>query len=183
MSETTFFVRGRNRGNERKIILTSATLLAGKAPTKSKRIRMKARMPLTGNKPVGTPDWVMNAVQFVSQSHDSVSATAEFSGFDVSFNDENLFDSAKAQANKCQLRSFVIQEAGDSENPDIVMEFLIYAPFSTTLWKFCGQYGGEEFWAKFDQIEEPEDENLELTGDEDEEEESEEEETGESAEG
>ena len=173
MSETTFFVRGRNRGNERKIILTTAALLVGKAPTKAKRIRMKVRMPLNGQKPVGTPDWVMKALEFVSQSHDAVSATAEFSGFEVTFNDENLFESAKAQAVKCQLRSFVIQEAGDSENPDIVMEFLIYAPFSTTLWKFCGQYGGEEFWAKFDQIEEPEDEDLELTGDEDEEEEEE----------
>jgi len=183
MSETTFFVRGRNRGNERKIILVSAALLVGKAPTKNKRIRMKVRMPLNGQKPVGTPDWVMKAMEFVAQSHDAVNATAQFSGFDVTFNDENLFEQAKAAANKCQLRSFVIQEFGDAENPDIVMEFLIYAPFSSNLWRFCGQYGGEEYWAKFEQVEEPEDEDLELTGDDEEEEENDEEEAGEVAEG
>jgi len=171
MSETTFFIRGRNKGNERKIILSSATLLVGKAPTKTKRIKMKARLPLNGK--AGAPDWVTNAMVFVSQSHDIVSPQVEFSGFDIVFSDENLFAEAKARAQKCQLRSFVIQEAGESENPDVEMQFLIYAPFSRGLWQWCGQMGGEEFWAQFTQMDEPDAEDLELTGDDEEEEEGE----------
>jgi len=173
MSDTTFFARGRNKGNERKVILSTATLLVGKAPTKTKRIKMKVRLPLNGK--AGAPEWVTNAMVFVAQSHDIVSPQVEFSGFEIAFSDDNLFDEAKAKAQKCQLRSFVIQEGGESENPEVEMQFLIYAPFSTGLWKWCGQMGGEEFWAQFTQVDEPdsEPEDLELTGDEEEEEEPE----------
>ena len=175
MSDTTFFVRGRNKGNERKVILSTATLLVGKQPTKTKRIKMKVRMPLNGK--AGAPEWVTNAMVFVAQSHDIVSPQVEFSGFDIQFSDDNLFDEAKAKANKCQMRGFVVQEAGESENPDVEMQFIIYAPFSTALWKWCGQMGGEEFWAQFTQVDEPEadEEEFELSGAEEEEEESEEE--------
>jgi hypothetical protein len=173
MSESIFFVRGRNKGNERKVILSTATLLVGKAPTKSKRIKIKVRMPLNGK--AGAPEWVTNAMVFVGQSHDIVSPQVEFSGFDIQFSDDNLFDEAKAKANKCQMRCFVIQEAGDSENLDIEMQFLIYAPFSTALWKWCGQMGGEDVWAQFTQVEQPEedDEEFELSGEDQEEEEGE----------
>lgn len=169
MSGTQFFVRGRNRGNERKIILSSATLLVGKAPTKTKRIKLKVRMPLTGQKVAGTPEWIANAMTFVGQSHDIVTPQVDLSGFDVAFSDDTLFE-AKATAVKSQLRKFTILETGDSESPDIEMQFSIYAPFSTELWKFCGQMGGEEFWAKFTQVVEPEAEggDLELTADDDE---------------
>src|SRR5271157_5222409 len=170
MSESKFFVRGRNRGNERQIILSSATLLVGKAPTKAKRIKMRVRMPLTGRKPVGTRDWILAAMSFVAQSHDTVQVAVELSGFDIEFSDDTLFNDAKAKAQKCQMRGFVVEECGDSENPHVEMGFLIYAPFSTGLWKFCGQMGGDEIWAKFTQVDEPEPEDLELTSDEEEEE-------------
>lgn len=175
MSETTFFVRGRNRGNERKVILSSATLLVGKAPTKEKRIKMKVRMPLDGSKPAGTPDWITNAMTFVAQSHDVVSPQVEFKGFEILMNDDNLFEEAKTRAQKCSMRGFVVHECGDGESPDVEMAFLVYAPFSDRLWRFCGQMGGEEFWMQFTQVAEAQDDNLELTG---EDEESEEEEEG-----
>ena len=173
MSDTQFFAKGRNKGNERKIILSSATLLVGKAPTKAKRVKMKVRMPLTGEKMSGVPEWVNNAMTFVAQSHDIVTPQVEFSGFELQFSDDTLFADAKAKAAKCQMRGFVIQEVGDSEAPDVEMQFLIYAPFSTGLWKYCGQYGGEECWAQFVQVDEPEEEegesDLELTGEDEEE--------------
>ena len=176
MSEHVFYQRGRNKGNERQVVLRSATLLVGEAPTKQKRIRMKVSMPLTGRRMTGTPEWVMNAMTFVNQSHDIVSPVVEFKGFDIHFDDEQLFEAKGAKANKCHLRSFVIQEVGESENPDVDMQFLIYAPFSTTLWKWCGQLAGEEFWGRFDQVDDPNDRaDLELTGDDDEEEGEEEE--------
>ena len=176
MSESTFFVRGRNKGNERKIILSSATLLVGKAPAKTKRIKMKVRMPLNGNKPVGTPEWVMNAAEFVAKSHDVVTPQVELSGFNLSFtDDQSLFEDSKAQAQKCQLQKFVISEFGDSEDPEVQMTFTIYAPFSSALLKFCGQMAGQEFWARFDQIEDEEAEEAEDDSDQMELEEDEEE--------
>jgi len=173
MSETTFFVRGKNRGNERRIILKSATLLVGKAPTKQKRLKLRIAMPLDGSKPVGTPDWVAEAYQFVSRSHDTVTPQIELSGYNIVFDDEHLFQKVQAEAPKCQLRNFVIQEVGDAENPEVEMQFTIYAAFSSKLLKFCGGFAGEEFWARFEPTEE--EKELELTGDDEEEDEEEEE--------
>ena len=129
----------------------------------------------------GMPDWVTNAMTFVAQSHDIVTPQVELSGFDIAFSDDNLFAEAKAKASKCQLRKFVVMETGDEEQPDVEMQFVIYAPFSRGLWAWAGQYGGEECWAQFTQVEEPEAAGggLELTGDEP----DDEEEAGEVAEG
>ena len=170
MSESTFFVRGRNRGNERKIILSSATLLVGKAPTKQKRVKLKVRLPLSGGKVAGMPDWITNAMMFVSQSHDIVTPQVELSGFDIAFSDDSLF-AKEVKIPKCQLRKFVILETGDSESPEVEMQFAIYAPFATKFWNWCGQMGGEEFFAQFTQVIEESSEDLELSADEPEEEE------------
>ena len=175
MSETTFFVRGKNRGNERRIILKSATLLVGRG--KQKRLKLRVAMPLDGSKPVGTPDWIAEAYQFVSRTHDTVTPQVELSGHDITFDDEHLFQKVKAEAPKCQLKNFVIHEFGNAEDPEVEMQFNIYAPFSSKLLKFCGAFAGEEFWAKFEPVEEEADNaNLELVGEPDEEEEDEEEE-------
>jgi hypothetical protein len=171
MSGHVFYQRGRNKGNERQIILRSAILLVNRA--KEKRIKMKVSLPLTGRKATGTPEWITNAMTFVAQSHDIVSPVVEFGGFDIAFSDDNLFENG-AKASKCQMKSFVVQEVGNSETPDIDLQFVIYSPFSTALWKWCGQMGGEEFWASFVQVDEPEKE-LELAGDDNEEEGEEEE--------
>src|ERR1017187_4896893 len=120
MSDTQFFIRGRNKGNERKIILSTATLLVGSAPTKTKRIKMSIRMPLTGQKMSGVPEWITNVMTFVAQSHDVVSLGIDLAGFTVQFSDDSLFKS-KATAERSQLRKFVIHETGESENPDVEM--------------------------------------------------------------
>jgi hypothetical protein len=183
MSESVFFQRGRNKGNERKVILSSATLLVGKAPTKQKRIKMKVRLPLTGQRMTGVPEWIVDAQTFVEKNNDTVTPDVDFKGFEINFSDDSsLLSEAKVNAQKCQMRGFVIQPSGDSEDPVVEMQFLIYAPFSDRLWRFCGQYGGEEFWARFTQVEEPEEDDsdededqLELTGETEVEEETEEE--------
>jgi hypothetical protein len=100
---------------------------------------------------------------FVAQSHDVVSLGVDLAGFTVQFSDDSLFKS-KATAERSQLRKFVIHETGESENPDVEMKFSLYAPFSTALWKWCGQFAGEEFWASFTQSEAAQPADLELSG-------------------
>ena len=175
MSEQLWYQRGRNKGNERQIILKTATLLVNKAG--EKRIKMKVAMPLTGRKMAGTPEWITNAMTFVAQSHDIVTPQVEFSGFDIHFSDDNLFDKDGAKAPKCQLKGFVVLESGNQETPDVDLQFVIYAGYSSALWRWCGTMGGQEFWASFVQTVEPA-EDLELTGEDEEEEEPEEEEGG-----
>jgi hypothetical protein len=165
-----FYAKGRNRGNERKIILAVACSLVGKAPTKQKRIKMKVRIPISSDKKQGgVPEWITNAYVFVAKNHDTVQSDVDLKGYDITFSDDNLFDKAGVKATKCDMRLFVIEEAGDAEEPDIQMTFVIYAPFTTNLWKWCGQMVGEEFWAKFEAVApEPEEEgdDLELESDE-----------------
>lgn len=176
MAETSFYAKGKSRGNHRKVVVNNATLLIGKAPTKAKRIKMKITMGLSTQKTSGTPEWISAAHDFVAKHHDPVSPVAEFKGMDISFATENLFNAGVSQAVKCQMRSFEIKEMGDSEEPDVVMTFAIYAPFSTNLWDYLGQMAGDDIWAKFEQSipdeEEGEDE-LELTTEDDDSEESE----------
>jgi len=109
MSEHLFYKRGKNKGNERQLILKTATLLVNKAG--EKRIKMKVAMPLTGRKMSGTPEWITNAMTFVQQSHDIVSPLVEFKGFDIHFSDDNLFD--KEGAKGSQVRDEVVRRAGD----------------------------------------------------------------------
>jgi hypothetical protein len=171
MSDTTFFIKGRNRGNERKCVLSTPMLLVGKAPAKQKRIKLKLKMILSGKtKVIGMPEWVTNAFVFVSQNHDPVQPQAAFSGFNIDFSDDTLFKKG-ASAVKAQMKGFYIAEEGDSEEPDVAMTFTVYTPFSTALWEWCGQFAGEEQWVRFEQIETEEDsesEDLELSGQEEE---------------
>lgn len=177
MSEQTFFTKGRNRGNDREVKLQTATLLVGKEPTKAKRIRTKFLMVLSGKKTAGMPDWLAQAYEFVAKSHDTVTPEVQLSGFDVTFSADHLFGDRVVLAPKCQLRGFEITEIGDSENPDVALLFSLYAPFSDKLWRWCGQMGGEEFWARFEQVddaEQEEEEEEEPEGDSEDEEEPEE---------
>lgn len=167
MAEHVFYSKQR-KGNEREITLQTAALLVGKAPTKQKRIRIKLQMPLSGKKTAGAPEWITNAYEFVLKNHDTVTPEIMFRGFDIEFSAEQLFGERTVKTTKAQMKSFEVTEVGDSENPDVVMGFAIYAPFSGRLWQWCGQMGGESFWAKFDQAEPEEededDDQLELTG-------------------
>ena len=165
MAESQFFIRGRNRGNERKLTIKTTTSLVGKAPTKEKRIKIKVEMPLTNAKLAGTPDWIAEAFEFVSKSHDTVTPEKTLLGFDIEFSAEQLFEKS-VLASKCSLKNFVIAENGDAEAPDVYLGFMIYTPYSDKLWRWCGQMSGEEQWGKFVQVEIPEedDDNLTLVG-------------------
>lgn len=185
MSDTVFYQR-KNKANQRKVTLGPPAMLIGKAPTKTKRLKMKITMGLNTQKQVGTPEWIAAAHEFVAKNHDSVTPQVEFKGFDINFSTENLFHPDGISASKCQLRSFLVTEVGDAEAPDVVLTFLVYMPFSTTMWEWLGQMSGDEVWARFEQIEQVEDdeddEQLELTAEDDEDDEEEEEELEDGAE-
>jgi hypothetical protein len=168
MSETVFFDK-KKKANQRKVVVTSPVGLQGKPPTKDKRIKLKVQMPLSGQKMLGYPEWLINAYDFVSNNHDTVTPELQFRGFDLEFSSANLFGKETVKAPKSQMKSFEITEVGDSENPEIVLNFLVYAPFSTALWEWFGQMYGEEVWCKFVQAIEEKSDDLELKADEPEE--------------
>ena len=72
------------------------------------------------------------------------------------------------------MRSFSVEEFGDAENPEIVLNFFVYTTFARGLWKWVGENAGEEVWARFEQIETEksaaEEDALALTGESEEEE-------------
>lgn len=179
MSESQFFTRGKNRGNERKIVIKSAVLLVGKAPTLEKRIKLRIVAPLSNGKKSGIPEWIAAAHAFVAENHDRVTPKVELSGYDITFSDESLFEK-NAVATLCKMRGFAVDEMGDAENPDVYLGFVIYTGYTDKLWRWGGQMAGKDIWAKFDlrTVEEEKEEQpgLTLVGDDEEEDEIEEEE-------
>jgi hypothetical protein len=148
MSDHTFYSL-ENRHNERTLTIVNVTSLVSKPPTKEKRIRIKVRMILSGETTPGSPEWLDAAYAFVAKWHDPVSPAVDFRGFDLHFSAENLFDAKGVKAPKCQMRSFEVSEFGSTENPDVATTFTIYAPFSTKLWNWLGQFAGDECWCAF----------------------------------
>ena len=110
-----------NDHNQRELTIVNVAQLVGKAPTKEKRIRVKVRMILTDNINMGSPDWLDRAARFVSETHDTVTPSIEFKGYDLHFSADNLFEHKGVKAPRCQMRSFEIHECGDSEQPDVAV--------------------------------------------------------------
>ncbi len=179
MSEHVFYSTANNH-HHRELTIVNAALLVSKPPTKEKRIRIKVRMLLSNGINMGSPEWLDRAFAYVSENHDIVQPSIEFKGYDLHFSADNLFDKDGVKAPRCQMRSFEIHECGDSEEPDVAASFTLYAPFSTALWAWLGQFGGEECWCSFTPgvSEEPKptgtDDQLTLTSGSDEDEEEEE---------
>ena len=148
MSEHVFYST-QNHHNERELTIVNVALLVGKAPTKEKRIRVKVRMILTDNINMGSPEWLDRAARFVSETHDTVTPSIKFTGYDLHFSADNLFEAQGVKCPRCQMRSFEIAECGDSENPDVAATFTIYTPFSGALWQWLGNFGGESCWCSF----------------------------------
>ena len=138
-----------NSHNQRELTIVNVALLVGKAPTKEKRIRIKVRDVLSGHPNMGAPDWLSAAQAFVSEWHDPVYPAIDFKGYDLHFSADNLFGAQGVKSPRCQMRSFEITEFGPSEQPDVVANFVIYTPFSTNLWSYLGQYGGDTVWCSF----------------------------------
>jgi hypothetical protein len=138
-----------NGHNQREITIVNVALLVGKAPTKEKRIRIKVRDVLSGHPNMGAPDWLSAAAIFVGQWHDPVYPAIDFKGYDFHFSADNLFGAEGVKSPRGQMRGFEITEFGPSEEPDVVANFTLYAPFSTALWSYLGQYGGDSVWCSF----------------------------------
>jgi hypothetical protein len=98
---------------------------------------------------MGAPDWLSAGQAFVSQWHDPVYPAIDFKGYDLHFSADNLFGAQGVKAPRGQMRGFEITEFGPSEEPDVVANFTVYAPFSTDLWSYLGQYGGDTVWCSF----------------------------------
>jgi hypothetical protein len=120
-----------------------------KPPTKEKRISIKVRMPLSGTINMGAPEWLDNIFIFVSKNHDMVTPDIEFKGYSIGFNADNLFGAEGFNGQECTMKGFQIYEAGDAENPDVVMDFSIRLQFATKRWDWLGQYVGDDVWCKF----------------------------------
>jgi hypothetical protein len=138
-----------NRHNERQIRILSVGSLVSKPPTKEKRISIKVRMPLSGTINMGAPEWLDNIFIFVSKNHDMVTPDIEFKGYSIGFNADNLFGAEGFNGQECTMKGFQIYEAGDAENPDVVMDFSIRLQFATKRWDWLGQYVGDDVWCKF----------------------------------
>lgn len=147
MSTHTFYSTS-NDHNVRQIRILSVGSLVSKPPTKEKRISVKVRMPLSGPSNMGAPEWLDNAYTFVAKSQDSVTPNIEFKGYSIDFSVENLFGESVSSPS-CAMRGFEVYEAGDVENPDVVMDFSLRMGFSTALWNWFGQYVGDDVWVKF----------------------------------
>lgn len=148
MADHRFF-EVANGHNQRQLSIVNVTLLVGKSPTKEKRIRVKARMVLSVDSNIGAPEWITSAHVFVAREHTRVVPKIEFRGYDIQLSDENLFGPKNLKANKVLLRSFEVDEFGESENPDVALNFTLYIPFGSRMWNWLGQYGGDEVWCSF----------------------------------
>lgn len=133
-----------------QLTLKTFTVLVGKAPTKSKRIRMGFILDLTSGDVQGIPDWLMDARDFVMEHGDTVTNSLSAPGFNITFGDANLFKKKPVEAPKSDLRKFTVFSAGNADEPETLLSFIVYTPFSTDLNRWCGQMAGETFTATFE---------------------------------
>lgn len=135
----------------RELVIRSASLLVGKDQSKTqKRIKLSITMPLSGKSLVGMPSWLGDAYTFVAKSHDPVSPQHSLTGVDLLLSAQDLFKNQIA-VTKAEIKKFFVTTSGESENPDVDLQFSLYANFSNELWKYAGQMGGILGWAKFEQ--------------------------------
>lgn len=141
-----------DKEHPQRVCLKNYTGLVGKAPTKAKRLRMAITLDMSSGDVKGMPDWMMEARDFVMKTGQTVTEKLSVPGVNIVFGDPNLFKKKPVEAPKCDLRKFVVYSAGDSEEPDTLLSFVAYAPFSTDLNRWLGQMNGEDFTATFDGI-------------------------------
>lgn len=158
----------------RRIILRSTGGLVGKKPTKYKSIKAMVTMPLTGggeNQVSNLPEWLEQARNFVMRSGETVTAPHVIKSVNVIMGDENLFKKTPTEAPRTQIDHFVVKQMGSKEDPDTVVTFEMRTQYSTDLWMWLGQMGGEEFDVTFEIIGQPQQEgDLLLTSEDDDEE-------------
>lgn len=145
-----------NDKTPRRIQLRSATLLVGKAPTKQKRIKSTMTMKLDSggeNQIAGLPEWLENARDFVMRNGETITASDKaVQECNIVMGDENLFRKTPTEAPKSRIDHFQIKQMGEADDPDTVLCFEMRSPFSTDLWGWLGQMGGEEFDVTFELV-------------------------------
>lgn len=141
--ESTSFFPGAVRG----VILGPPSMLLG--ANKSRRIRIAVKMPLTGPNILGMPDWLGEALTAVSKHFTEVDPQLkELIDVSISFSDkepkEELFENPSAKAPSSELRGFKVLRVGESENPDVELQFMLYCSFARPFWVWAGEKAGEQ---------------------------------------
>jgi hypothetical protein len=144
-----------NDDKPRRIWLRSAVLLVGKAPTKQKTIKMMCTMYLDGGgeeQLAGLPEWLGAARDFVMKNGEQITASHVVKQVNIVMGEPNLFKKKPIEAPHTQLDHFVIKQIGKSDEPDTVLTLELRTPFSTDVWKWCGQQGGLDFDITFELV-------------------------------
>ena len=142
MEATTFFP-----GAVRRVVLGPPSMLLG--ANKSRRIRIAVKMPLSGNSLLGMPDWLGEAYTAVAKHFPHVDpGLKELIDISVSFSDtapnQALFENPSAKAPSSELRGFEVLRVGESENPEVELQFTLYCSFSRQFWTWAGEKAGDE---------------------------------------
>lgn len=132
----------------RQISLRTVKLLI--AANDEKRIQMALSMELTGEKLVGLPDWLGNAHDAVASDIDAATIDKIFDGMNVEIYATDQSEKRMIQIPACQLKGFTVERRGAKEAPDVVFCFVCLCGFSTATWKWAGDMGGHDCFAKFD---------------------------------
>lgn len=142
--ESTFFP-----GAGRRITVGSPTLLVGK--NKTRKIRLPITMPLTGESFTSMPDWIGEAFEAVSNfASEMTPDVQEIPDIAITFKAPTkeangaLFETEVAKIAQGELKKFNVCRSGESENPDVDLKFVVYAPFARELWRWLGEMAGEE---------------------------------------
>lgn len=122
-------------------------------------------MPLAGKTLTGMPEWIGQGFEYASKTGDTADMKkTTINGVNLEFSTDDLFNT-EVKAPAAMLRGFFAAPFGDKEDPNIDLIFNAYVNFTRDLWQWCGEFGGKQFWAKFEQVEveaepteEPEDE-------------------------
>lgn len=148
MESTKFFP-----GVTRRVILSTITL------QKDRRIKLNnVRMPLTGEAMVSMPDWISNAYTAVSQNFTEVEPEIQQIGdLSVDFSnhapgaapDKELFEAPLVKAPNAEIKKLTVLRTGDSEDPDVSLQFTMYMAFARKLWEWLGEMGGKEVYVSF----------------------------------
>ena len=150
MADNDGFYEAKGKRNIRQVVIGNVSGLCNTAG--EKRIKVPVQMTLSGRSNAGSPEWLDAAYIHASKFHQKVDPEVEFQGYEVRFDSENLFGDKAVGSTKCRMRSFTVLETGDSEKPDVSCFFVIYMPWSGKLWKWLGEYIGEDVWARFTPI-------------------------------
>lgn len=168
--ENVLFLRGRNKGNERRATIKAPQGMVSRKPTKEKRIKFRIEITLTGGKTGGLSSWLEADLSFVAEHKQTVTEDKKFEGVTVNLDDNSLF-TKPVVATSCKIRGIVVDTQGASDDPEVVLHFLVYTAYTDKLWRWIGGLMGEEVWARFDHLLPSEEtkqdlKQLELTSDE-----------------